>query len=134
MPEIEDLPKQTAEFGAREKRLLIKDKSERQLREEYATHIHGVVLRIIGVVFALFPSFKQVIVSCYSQRLDKGTGHLADDYLLSVAADQDKYSELNFTSIDQIDPIKSIERFELNRNMTATHIFKVVKPIDADKE
>lgn len=128
LPEIEDIPTRSAEFGARNRRLLIKDKSERQRREEYARHIHGIVLRLAGVVLGLFPGIDRVVVSGYSQRLDPSTGHINDEYLLSVAIDTLRFAELNFEQLDQVDPIAALERFELQRKMTKAGTFRVVEP------
>ncbi len=130
LPEIEDIPARSAEFGARNRRLLIKDKPDRQRREEYAHHIHGIVLRLAGVVLGLLPGVEQVVVSGYSQRLDPATGHINDDYLLSVAIDTPRFSELNFEQLEQVDPIAALERFDLRREMTKTGIFRPVVPID----
>lgn len=129
LPEIEDMPKRNAEWGAHKRRLLIKDKSSRQLREEYARHIHGIILRLAGVVLAVVPDIEQVVISGYSQRLDTATGHTNDDYLVSVAIDKSKFAELNFAQLDCIDPIAAIEQFSLIRNMTKTGIFRPIVPI-----
>lgn len=129
LPEIEDIPARTAKFGARNRRLLIKDKSERQRREEYARHIHSIVLRLAGVVLGLFPGIDRVVVSGYSQRLDPASGNINDDYLLSVVIDKPRFAGLNFEQLDQVDPIAALERFELQRKMTKTGTFRVVEPL-----
>jgi exonuclease VII large subunit len=130
LPEIEDIPARSAEFGARNRRLLIKDKSDRQRREEYARHIHGIILRLAGVVLGLLPGIERVVVSGYSQRLDSATGHINDDYLLSVAIDKACFAELNFEQLEQVDPIAALERFDLRREMTKTGIFRPGTPIE----
>jgi hypothetical protein len=130
LPEVEDIPARSAEFGARNRRLLIKDKSDRQRREEYARHVHGIILRLAGVVLGLLPGVEQVVVSGYSQRLDSATGHINDDYLLSVAIDKARFAELNFEQLEQVDPIAALERFNLRREMTKTGIFRPVVPIE----
>jgi len=130
LPEVEDIPARSAEFGARNRRLLIKDKSDRQRREEYARHIHGIILRLAGVVLGLLPGIERVVVSGYSQRLDSATGHINDDYLLSVAIDKALFAELNFEQLEQVDPMAALERFSLRREMTKTGIFRPVTPIE----
>jgi hypothetical protein len=55
LPGIEDIPARSAEFGEQNRRLWIKDKSDRQRREKYAWGIHGIVLRLAGVVLGLVP-------------------------------------------------------------------------------
>ena len=130
LPEIEDIPARSAEFGARNRRLLIKDKSDRQRREEYARHIHGIILRLACVVLGLLPGIERVVISGYSQCQDSATGHINDDYLLSVAIDKRRFAELNFEQLEQVDPIAALERFDLRREMTKTGIFQSVAPVE----
>jgi len=52
LPEIEDLPQRVASMAASGKRLNIKDKAQKQLRVEYATHVHGIALRLAGAALA----------------------------------------------------------------------------------
>lgn len=129
LPEVADLPIQTAQFSANNQRLLIKDKSARQLREEYARHIHGVLLRLAGLLFSLLPCHQKVVMSGYSQRLDAATGHINDEYLLSVAINQSDFAKLNFAELELIDPIAALAQFELVRDMSKTGVFKPISPL-----
>ena len=88
LPEVEDLPQRMASLTASERKLTIKSKSQKQLRQEYATHVHGIAFRLAGTVFASLPSSERVVVSGYSQRLNKATGKIKDDYLYSVIIDR----------------------------------------------
>lgn len=49
LPEIEDLLNQSASLDADHQRLKIQAKLARQLREEYARHVHAIVLRLVGL-------------------------------------------------------------------------------------
>ncbi|GAA0794631.1 hypothetical protein [Marinobacterium sediminicola] len=60
LPDIEDILASTVESGARNRRLLIKDKYQRQRRKEYAQHIHGIASRLAGVMQGLLISIDQV--------------------------------------------------------------------------
>jgi Protein of unknown function (DUF4236) len=128
LPEIEDLPQRVASLTASERKLNIKSKSQKQLRQEYSTHIHGIAFRLAGTAFASLPSSEKVMVSGYSQRLDKATGKVDDDYLYSVVIDRQRFSQINFEALETIDPIGAIEVFELRRQMTSTGIFKAIEP------
>jgi len=130
LPEIEDLPRNEAELAASGRKLNIKNKSQKKLREEYAQHVHGVIFRLSGVVFASIPSPYQVIISGYSQRLDKATGKINDDYLFSFKVDRERFSNIDFQSLNRVDPIEALSIFEHRRKMTATGIFKVIKPYE----
>lgn len=128
LPEIEDLPQRVAALAANGRKLNIKDKAQKQLQEEYALHIHGIAFRLTGTVFASLPTSQKVVISGYSQRLDKATGNTNDDYLFSIKADREGLSKLNFDAIDKINPIEAMGIFEIQRKMTSTFIFKAIEP------
>lgn len=134
LPQEEDIPSKTAHLSANQQRLLIKDKSSRQIREEYAHHIHGVILRVAGVAFALLPSIHKVVASGYTQILDSATGHETDQYLVSVEIDKNVFSQLNFEQTDHIDPVAALELFNLSRDMTKTGIFRPITPMGPDSK
>ncbi|AGR76482.1 hypothetical protein A7H1H_0145 [Aliarcobacter butzleri 7h1h] len=128
LPEIENIPQRTATIAVTGKKLNIKNKTEKQLRLEYATHIHAIALRVAAYTFATLPSIDLIIISGYSQRLDKSTANTNDEYLYSIKFNKSDFSKLNFEKIELIDPIKAFDNFENIRNMTSTGIFKEIKP------
>ena len=128
LPEIEDFPQKTAQLSASQKRLLIKSKPQKTLRLEYARHIHGILLRVAGTVFAALPKCKQVVISGYSQRLDPATGAVNDDYLISSQIPRDTFAKINFDNLEGVDPIEAFTQFTTRRNMTATGVFKPTEP------
>lgn len=133
LPEIEDLPQQEARLAANGRRLLVKDRTQRALRQEYATHVHGIVLRVIGYAFATLPALKEVVASGYSQRLNKATGHTEDEYLLSVRVSRESFAGLNFDSLEAVDPIAAFGNFDARRLMSATAVFRAIEPIGANR-
>jgi len=128
LPEIEDLPQQVASMAASGRKLNIKNKSQKQLREEYATHVHGIAFRLAGAVFSTLPASQEAIISGYSQRLEKSTGIIKDDYLFSVRVGRERYKQIDFDALDKVDPVEAIGVFEIKRKMTATGIFKAIEP------
>jgi hypothetical protein len=130
LPEIEDIPQKTATIAATGKKLNIKNKTEKQLRLEYSTHIHAIALRVAAYTFATLPSIDCIVISGYSQRVDKSTAHINDEYLYSVKFNKSDFSKLNFEKIELIDPIKAFDNFENIRSMTATGILKKIEPFN----
>ena len=128
LPEIEDLPQKVASIGATGRKLNIKNKSKKQLQLEYAKHIHGIVFRLVGFVFTTLSKTENIIISGYSQRLDKATGKTNDDYLFSYKIDRDGFSRIDFNALDKVDPIEALNTFEHRKKMTTTGIFKEVDP------
>ncbi len=94
LPEIEDLPQKVASVAANGKKLNIKEKPTKQLQLEYATHIHGIVFRLAGTIFATLPTADTATISAFSQRLDSSTGKVNDDYLLRGKCKDVRYSQV----------------------------------------
>ena len=132
LPEIEDIPQRTASIVATGKKLNIKNKTDKQLRLEYSTHIHAIALRVAAYTFATLPSINLIILSGYSQRVDKSTAHTNEEYLYSVKFNKSDFSKLNFEKIELIDPIKAFDNFENIRKMTETGIFKKIEPFNTN--
>ena len=111
LPEIEDLPQKLASVASTGKKLNIKNKTAKQLQSEYALHIHGIVFRLAGTVFATLPTADTGIISGFSQRLDRSTGKVNNDYLLSVKVEREQYSKIDFDSLDKVNPIEALGSF-----------------------
>ncbi|MCN4144841.1 MAG: hypothetical protein LC437_07295 [Thiohalomonas sp.] len=108
LPEIEDLSQKEATLAASGRKLNIKNKSQKKLREEYAQHAHGIILRLVGLVFSTLPSPKQIMIPGYSQRLDKTTRKINDDYLFSFKIDRGIFSNIDFQALDRVDPVEAL--------------------------
>jgi len=128
LPEIENLPQRTAQLAASGRKLNIKAKAQKQLRKEYATHVHGIALRIAGVTFATLPAVERAIVSGYTQRVNNAHGNTEDQYLYSVRIERQAYSKLNFDALENVDPIAAFDLFEYVRSMNANLEFRPIQP------
>src|SRR4029434_4511280 len=100
--------------------------SDTKRRKIYLEHIHSVALRIIGEVFATLPKCRRVVLSGYSQRLDRQTGEERDEYLISVAVDLAEWRKIDFSALENIDPVSALGRFELRRTVSKTGAFSAV--------
>lgn len=129
LPEIEDMPSQTCKVSERSLKLQIKDISQVQQRKNYMKHIHAIGFRVIGTCFASLPLLHKVVLSGYSQRPDKKTGHIQDDYLYSVSVTREAWSVVNLEQIENIDVVECLSQFTMVRNMTKTGVFKAITPI-----
>ena len=130
LPEIEDIPAKEASVAARGNKLNLKGLSQKRLRLLYANHIHGIAVRLLGECFWALPTINKVLLSAYSQRVDTGTGRENDDYLYSVIADRKNFEAMNFDNLAGVDPVVTLERFELRRNMTKTGVIKTIEPFE----
>jgi Protein of unknown function (DUF4236) len=132
LPEMEDLPQKLASVASTGKKLNIKDKPAKQLQQEYALHIHGIAFRLVGTVFATLPTANTAVISGFSQRLDRSTARVNDDYLLSVRVEREHYSKIDFGSLDKVNPVDAMGAFEIRRKLTITGIFKAIDPFEPE--
>ncbi|HET8700716.1 MAG TPA: DUF4236 domain-containing protein, partial [Nitrococcus sp.] len=130
LPEIEDFPTEEASVAARGLRLNLKKLSQTRQHEIYSRHVHGVALRLLGEAFAALPSLKQVVISGYTQRINKATGHETNTYIYSAVVPRTNWAMLNFSNLASVDPIQALEMFDLRRNMTVTGILRAIEPFD----
>ena len=128
IPQPDAMPRRSARLGANGQRLLVKNKSQKQTRLDYARHIHGVCLRIAGVVFASLPANQRVEISAYSPHVETASGDTADQYLLAVSIDRSAFRQIDFAQLDQLDPIVALEQFDLRRDMTKAGLLRPIEP------
>lgn len=130
LPEIEELPRKTAAVPARGYKLSIKELPVTRYQQLYMRHVHGIGFRIIGEAFAMLPKAEEVVLSGYSQRPDKATGEVQDQYLYSVRVKRQEWARINFANLQDVDPAEALDRFDIRREITRTGLFKEIVPFD----
>lgn len=128
LPELEDMPNKTASAPQRGYKLSIKEMSATQVQRLYMRHVHGIGFRIIGEAFSALPNAQEVVLSAYSQRPDRTTGHVTDEYLYSVRVTRASWSRMNFSNLQNLDVVDALAQFDLKRKMTKTGAFKPIEP------
>jgi len=115
LPEVEDMPDQEAVVNRTQLRLNKKVRSAKAVRLDYLTHIHAIGFKFIGEVFAHLPTTTLVVLSGYSQRVDKSTARVTDQYLYSVRVARDAWRQIDFEKLDALDVVECFTRFDLRR-------------------
>lgn len=128
LPEVADMPNKTATAPQRGYKLTVKDIGPTNIQKLYAKHVHSIAFRLIGEAFGMLPTVQRVTLSGYSQRSSKATGHVEDEYLLSVNVPRADWERINFSKLDSLDVIEALARFDIKRDMTKTGIFKAIQP------
>lgn len=128
LPEREDMPTKTATVPQRGFKLSVKEIGPTNIQKMYAKHIHSIGFRLLGEAFGMLPTVQEVTLSGYSQRKNKATGQEEDEYLLSVVVPRASWGAINFESLESVDVIEALARFEIRRDMTKTGIFKAIQP------
>ncbi len=128
LPEVEDIPQTESKVHASQYKIIRKKLTQKQIRLDYAKHIHSILFRIISEVFASLPSVETVTCSGYTQRKEGTNTKIQDVYILSVSVLKTDWKEIDFKHIDQADPVALVEQTELRRKMTTTGVFKKIVP------
>jgi len=128
LPEVEDMPTNTASVPQRGYKLSVKELGPTAIQKMYAKHVHSIGFRLLGEAFGMLPTVQEVTLSGYSQRKNKATGQEEDEYLFSVVVPRGGWEGINFNSLQSIDVLESFTRFDLRRDMTKTGVFKAVQP------
>jgi hypothetical protein len=128
LPELEDMPTKLAAVPARGMKLSMKELGVTKAQRLYAEHVHAILFRLVGEVFAALPKAQTVVASGYSQRRDPATAQLRDDYLLSVRVKRQDWETADFAHLSAIDVIEALARFDLQRDMTKSQALKSIVP------
>lgn len=128
LPEIEDMPRETAKLNRKEVRIDRASRTDTEVRLDYMAHVHSIGFRVAGEAFAAMPTVHSVMVSGYSQRQSRASGNIEDEYLYSVRIPRSQWLSLNFSDLEAIDPVQALERMDLRRDMTKTGVFRPITP------
>ncbi|WP_288944998.1 hypothetical protein [uncultured Marinobacter sp.] len=128
LPEIEDFPSTELRIYRRGIGVSVKHLSQRALRKLYMAHVHGMGFRLIGEGFACAPTVNSIILSAFTQTTTSAIGREEDKYLYSVKVNRQTWNTINFSGLDQVDPVQALSMFCLRRDMTKTGIFRGIEP------
>lgn len=128
LPEIEDIPRKTASYGGRGWKVTMKELSDTKAGQLYMRHVHGIAFRVLGEAFASLPTVSEIVLSGYSQRPNKTTGEISDEYLYSVRVTREAWSKINFENLSAIEVTESLGQFELRRDMSKNGRFAAIEP------
>lgn len=128
LPEIEDMPSKVASAPTRGYMLNVKDMPASKIRQLYLEHINGVGFRIIGETFAALPTAQVITLSGYTQRASSNTGQINNDYIYSARVKRTQWENINFNNLQAIDVVKSLEQFDLRRNIGSDGTLFSIEP------
>lgn len=112
LPELEAMPSKTATVPARGLKLTVKDMPAPKVQKLYMEHVHGILFRLVGEVFAALPMTQTVVASGFTQRPDPATGHVQDVYVLSVRVGRGAWQGLAFGRLESVAAADALSRFE----------------------
>ena len=100
LPEIEMMPTKVAKVNKVKLNLSISDLPKSLQQQNYINHVHSIGFRLLGEIFVALPSMKEIVISAYSQRINRKTGHVEDEYLYSAGFREKLGRGINFSIVD----------------------------------
>ena len=123
LPEIEHLPVQCMVEQASGK-LKARDKTQKELRQEYARCVFGLGMFCASYFFSLAPGLERVLLSAYTQRRS-AKGDVQDDYIYSVIYERPAFEKPDY---QQTDPEAFALQFKNRMNKNASGELKTIEP------
>ena len=127
LPEIEDIPNQKAVYLSSGK-VSVKSKTLGELRHDYAKAVCGLAFYLAGKMYEISPNIDLLRIAGYTQRTNKKTDVVEDQYVYVVLFEREPFMALDFESIS---PIAAFQQFPHTMNISASG---EMKTIDAEKE
>lgn len=106
-------------------KLSLKKMPEGRFNELYQDYVCGCLFRVARELFALLP-VQMVVINCYGNLFDSGTGYSGEVCLLSAQVQRDVAESLNF---DALDPSDAVSNFTHRMNFKKTKGFAAVEPM-----
>jgi len=126
LPEIEDYPQKKARILASGK-VSVKYKSMKEKKSDYLRSVSAMSIYFASIVFSISPAIEEVVVSGYTQRVNKASGNIQDEYVYSVKYGSKQFAELN---IDNIEPELTLKSFEHRIKTTAQYDMRPIVPFE----
>ena len=128
LPEIEEIPESetvTLASGATK----LKAKSQKAIREEYARCVMGLGVFCASHFFCITPDMERILMSAYTQRRDRKTGDMQDEYIYSVVFERDAFEKDGY---QKLSPETFFNKFKNRMLRLASGEFKKIEPYTAE--
>lgn len=124
LPEIEDIPTEKA-VEYKSGQVKAKEKSQKELRQDYVTCVFGLAVFFASYLFCLSPHISQQVISGYTQRRNDRSGEMEDNYIYSIIFDRDAFEKGRHKKTE---PFAFCNGFRNRINLLATSELKTVEP------
>lgn len=124
LPEIESMPTEKAVQLA-SGQVKRKPKTQKEVKYDYMCCVYGLAVFFASHVFVVSPVINEIVVSGYTQRRNKKTGDIQDEYVYSTKFIRSFFEQIDFESIDLCN---FWEQFENRCLPTQTYELKKIVP------
>jgi len=122
LPEIENYPLMKSEI-LKSGKVSVKNKSQAEMYKDYAISVFGLAFFFTSIIFNISPAIKQIFVAGFTQRTNKKTGNIEDQYVYNINFERNKFSSINMTKID---PIEAVDNFENQKDISSKYELKTI--------
>ena len=127
LPEIEHLPTvKTRQLASGQ--LKPTDKTQKELKAEYARCVFGLGIFIASHFFCVTPHMERILLSAYTQRRNS-RGDVEDVYIYSVIFEREAFEQPGYR---ETDPETFVCRFKNRMNKGADGALKKIEPFGPD--
>ena len=128
LPEIEEIPDEetvTLASGATK----LKAKSQKAIKEEYARCVMGLGVFCASHFFCITPDMERILMSAYTQRRDKKSGDMQDEYIYSVIFERKAFEREGY---EKQEPDTFFNKFKNRMLRLASGDLKKIDPYTAE--
>lgn len=128
LPEIEEIPEEetvTLASGVTK----LKAKSQKAIKEEYANCVMGLGVFCASHFFCITPDMERILMSAYTQRRDKKTGDMQDEYIYTVIFERPAFEKEDY---QKQEPDVFFNKFKNRMLRLASGELKKIDPYTAE--
>ncbi|MEN3974789.1 hypothetical protein [Emcibacter sp. SYSU 3D8] len=129
LPDEDDIPRKIASVAGRGFKVTFKERSDAQIRRDFARLAHGTLFRVIGEAFATMATLDRLTASAYVQRPDPATGAVVDVYILAVRVDRETWCRIDFDRLADVDPVAALEGMGAVKSVRRGGHFAAIEPL-----
>lgn len=124
LPEVEEIPKDKAVYLP-SGNISFKQKTMKEIQIDYIRCICGLAFLVAGRLFNVNSSIHHIQISGFTQRTNKATGEIVNDYVYSVFFDKETFSHLN---VEAIEPLEAMRGFPCRVKASVTGVLSTICP------
>ena len=126
LPEIEDLPTSKATTLS-SGMVKLKEKTQKEIKEQYLICVTGLAFFFGSHLFNISTNIKNILLSAYTQRMNKKTGVINDEYVYSILFNREKIITLN---VENIVPYLAFEEYKSTISYSKTFELSTITPME----
>jgi len=130
LPEVEEIPNDKAVYLP-SGNVSFKQKTMKEIQLDYVKCVCGLAFYVAGRLFNVNSAIDYIQINAFTQRINKASGVVDDDYVYSVFFDREAFSLLG---MQYIDPLEAMREFPSRIKASVTGVLSTILPFDIPRE